>query len=198
MICALRVSAEGFTYCIDRKEEFVLGSRGEKELLVAAIKEKIEQAQSVIIADYRGISVKEFTGLRAQMRKENVELKVYKNTLAKIAADQTGVTDLAHHLIGPTIWAFSMSDPAAAAKILKEFARTHPGFAMKGGILEKKGFGPQMAEAMASLPSREVLLGQIAGMLQTPITGLVRVLQGPINKFGYALEDYRKMKEESA
>ena len=175
-----------------------MGSRGEKEQLVAEIKDKIDQAKSVIIADYRSISVKAFTGLRARMRKENVELKVYKNTLAKIAADQSGVVDLDQYLVGPTIWAFSMEDPAAAAKILKEFAKTNPNMVLKGGILEKQGFGPQMATALADLPSREALLGQVAGLLQSPIIGLVRVLKGPINKFGYAMEDYRKTREKSA
>jgi len=175
-----------------------LGSRGEKEELVAIIKEKIDSAQSVILSDYRGITVKEFTVLRAQLRKADVDLKVYKNTLAKIAAEQAGVEDVVQYLTGPTIWAFSMGDPAAGPKILKEFARTHPRMVLKGGILEKKGFGPQMAESLADLPSREVLLGQVAGMLQAPITRLVRVLQGPINKLGYALEDYRKIQEKSA
>ena len=175
-----------------------MGSRGEKEQLVAGIKEKIEKAKSVVIADYRGITVKEFTGLRAQMRKENVELKVYKNTLAKIAAEQSGVENLDEYLVGPTVWAFSMEDPTAGAKIVKEFARTHPNLVMKGGVLDKKGFGAKEAVALADLPSREALLGQVAGLLQAPITGLVRVLQGPINKFGYALDAYRKSREESA
>ena len=168
-----------------------MGSRGEKEQLVASVKAKIEEAQSVILADYRGITVKEFTGLRAQLRKESVDLFVMKNTLGKIAAEQAGVEGVAEYLTGPTVWAFSMKDPVSAAKLLKEFARTHPNMVLKGGILEKKGFGPKMAEALADLPSREALLGQVAGLLQSPIVGLVRVLQGPINKLGYALEDYR-------
>jgi large subunit ribosomal protein L10 len=175
-----------------------LGSRGEKEQKVAIAKEKIDQAKSVVLADYRGITVKEFTGLRAQLRKQDVDLQVMKNTLGKIAADQAGVADVAQYLVGPTIWAFSNTDPAAGPKILKEFARTHPQFVLKGGILEKQGFGRQMAEALADLPSREVLLGQVAGMLQAPIAGLARVLKGPISKFGYALEDYRKIQEKSA
>ena len=175
-----------------------MGSRGEKEQVVASVKQMIEGAQSVILADYRGITVKEFTGLRAQLRKENVDLFVMKNTLGKIAAEQAGVEDVAEYLTGPTVWAFSKKDPVSAAKLLKEFARTHPNLVLKGGILEKKGFGPKMAEALADLPSREALLGQVAGLLQSPIVGLVRVLQGPINKLGYALEDYRKIQEKSA
>ena len=175
-----------------------MGSRGEKEQLVANIKEKLNKAKSVILAEYRGITVKEFTILRARLRKEGVDLQVMKNTLGKIAIEDLGVEDASQYLVGPTVWAFSNQDPTSAAKVLKEFARTHPSMVLKGGILDKKGFGPKMAEALADLPSREVLLGQVAGMLQAPITGLVRVLQGPINKLGYALEDYRKLQEKSA
>lgn len=175
-----------------------MGSRGEKEQFVESVKEKLGQAQSVILADYRGITVKEFTVLRALLRKENVEIQVMKNTLGKIAAEQYGVDGASQYLVGPTAWAFSMNDPAAGPKVLKEFARTHPKLVLKGGILEKKSFGADMAQDMADLPSREVLLGQVAGMLQAPMANLVRVLQGPINKFGYVLEDYRKSMEESA
>jgi large subunit ribosomal protein L10 len=166
--------------------------------MVAAVKERLEKARSVVLADYRGLTVKEVTKLRATLRKQGVVLQVMKNTLGKIAADQAGVADVAQYLTGTTVWAFSMEDATAGAKLLKEFARTNPKLVLKGGILDKKGFGPQMAEALADLPSREALLGQVAGMLQAPITGLVRVLQGPINKFAYALEDYRKIQEKSA
>jgi large subunit ribosomal protein L10 len=91
-----------------------------------------------------------------------------------------------------------MKDPASGPKVLKEFARTHPNMVLKGGIIEKKGFGSKMAESLADLPSREVLLGQVAGVLQAPLAGMARVLQGPISKLGYALEDYRKTMEETA
>ena len=175
-----------------------MGSRGIKEQLVQDIKGKLEEAQSVIFADYRGVTVKEFTGLRAQLRKENVELKVLKNTLAKIAADQLGYEDVEQYLTGPTVWAFSMKDPATGPKILKEFARSHPKLVLKGGIIDKKGFGAKTAEELADLPSREVLLGQVAGMLLTPLSGMARVLQGPIHKLGYAFEDYRKIQEKTA
>ena len=175
-----------------------MGSRGEKEQFVETIKEKLTRAKSVVLADYSGITVKEFTVLRAQLRKEGVELQIMKNTLGKIAADQFGVEGVAQYLTGPTIWAFSMQDLTAGPKILKEFARTHPKFVLKGGILEKSGFGASMAEALADLPPREALLGQVAGMLQAPLVGLVRVLQGPVNKLGYAMEDYRKIREKSA
>lgn len=175
-----------------------MGSREEKEQTVAEVKDKLERAKSVVLADYRGLTVKEFTGLRAKLRKENVDLQVMKNTLGKIAADQAGVEGVDEYLTGTIVWAFSMKEPTAGAKLLKEFAKTQPKLVFRGGILEKKAFSPQMAEAMADLPPREVLLGRVAGILQAPIAGLAQVLKGPINKFGYALEDHRKSMEKLA
>ena len=173
-------------------------TRKEKERMVDDVKDRLSRAQSVVLAEYNGITVKDFTILRAQLRKADVELFVVKNTLAKIAADQSGVEDVAPYLTGTTIWAFSMGELSAGPKILRDFARTHPGFVLKGGILDNKGFGATMATALADLPSREALLAQVAGMLQSPVAGFVRVLQGPISKLGYALEDYRKTQEKSA
>ena len=167
-------------------------TRSDKEETVVKMKEKLGQAQSVVLADFRGITVKEFTGLRTLTRNADVEVVVAKNTLAKIALEQSGITGVDEYLNGTTVWAFSMSDPAAGAKILKDFSREHPRMVMKGGILDNKGFGPDMANTLADLPSREALLAQVAGMIQAPIAGLARVLQGPISKFGYVLEDYRK------
>jgi large subunit ribosomal protein L10 len=172
-----------------------LGNRERKEQLVAEIKERITNARSVILADYRGLTVKELTALRARLRAQDVELKVLKNTLVKIAAAQAGVDGLDEYLTGTNMWAFSMTDAVAGAKVLKEFAKTHPKLVLRGGILEKKAFDAAMAETLADLPSREVLLGQVAGLLQSPLVGLVRVLQGPINKLGYALNDYREQQE---
>lgn len=172
-----------------------MGSLDEKKVIVAEIKEKIDQAQSVILADYRGLKVKEVTELRSLLRKQGVELKVLKNTLVKIAADQAEVEGLDSYLNGNNMWAFSMADPTVAAKVLRDYAKTHPNLILKGGIIEKKAIDATGAVALADLPSREVLLAQVAGMLQGPIVGLVNVLQGPIRKMAYALEAVRAAKE---
>lgn len=167
----------------------------DKQAIVSDLKDKLEQAHSVVIADYRGLTVKEVTELRALLRKKGVELKVVKNTLIKRAADENGVEGLDSYLEGTNVWAFSMEDAVSAAKIMKDYAKTHPKLVLKGGILEKKAFDAQKVVDLADLPSREVLLGQFAGLLQSPIVAFATVVQGPIRKVAYALEAVRASKE---
>ena len=172
-----------------------MASLEQKKQEVEDIKKNFNEAKSVIILDYIGLNVKELTILRAQLRKENVTLKVYKNTLVKRAASEVGVSGVDEYLAGTNMWAFSMQDPVAAARITREFSRTHPRLIMKGGVIDNKAFDAEGARALADLPSKDVLLAQLAGTMQAPITGLVTVLQGPIRKMGYALESLRKAQE---
>jgi len=174
-----------------------VGSLEQKKALVSEIKDKLTNAHSVVCADYRGMTVKEVTELRSLLRKQGVELKVIKNTLIKIAADETGVEGLDSLLVGTNMWAFSMQDAVAAAKVMKTFAKDHPNLVIKGGIMDNKAIDANAVIALADLPSREVLLAQLAGLFQSPIVGLVNVLQGPIRKMGYALEAVRAAKESA-
>jgi large subunit ribosomal protein L10 len=172
-----------------------LANLEQKKAEVEQIKAHFTGAKSVIFADYLGLTVKEMTVLRAQLRKAAVVLKVYKNTLVKRAVADAGVEGVDPYLTGTNMWAFSQEDPVAAAKVLREFARTHPKLILKGGVIDNKVFDADGAKALADLPSREVLLARLAGTMQAPITGLAIVLQGPIRKMGYALEALRKSKE---
>lgn len=172
-----------------------MGSLEEKKQIVSGITEKFNEAQSVIIVENRGLNVAQATELRSKMRAAGVEFKVLKNTLVKLAADEAGVTGLEPYLQGPTAWAFSLTDPVAAAKILIPFAKTNNKLVIKGGIIEKKAFDADGVKTLADLPSREVLLAQVLGAMQGPLVGMVNVLQGPIRKLGYALEAVRKSKE---
>lgn len=167
----------------------------EKSQVVAEIRAKIEQSQSWILADYRGITVKEATQLRAKLRNAGVDFKVVKNTLTKRAADELGIVGLDPHLEGPTAIAFGLTDPAAPAKILNDFIKEAKKLTIKAGVVDGKVIDPEGVKALADLPPREVLLAQVLGALQGPLVGLANVLQGPIRKFGYALEDLRKQKE---
>ncbi|MGI6119385.1 MAG: 50S ribosomal protein L10 [Desulfosporosinus sp.] len=167
----------------------------EKSKLVSDIKEKFQQASGIVIADYRGLTVAQVTQLRAKLRLAGVEYKVLKNTLVRRAADELGVEGLDPYLKGPTALAFS-ADPVAPAKVLQEFIKVNKlkNFKIKAVLLEGKVMGPEGVKALADLPSREVLLAMVLRGMQAPLTSMANVLQGPIRKMGYALEEVRKLK----
>ncbi|MDR3543164.1 MAG: 50S ribosomal protein L10 [Desulfosporosinus sp.] len=167
----------------------------EKSQVVSEIKEKFQQASGVILADYRGLTVAQVTQLRTKLREAGVEYRVMKNTLVRRAANEVGVEGLDAYLKGPTALAFS-ADPVAPAKVLTEFAKVNKlkTFKIKAGVLEGKVIGAEEVKALAELPSREVLLAMVLRGMQAPLTGMANVLQGPIRKMGYALEELRKLK----
>ncbi len=173
-------------------------ARPDKVAAVAEIKEKLSKSKGVIIADYRGLNVAQATELRKQLRDAGVEYRVVKNTLTILAAKESGLDDMVSLLSGPTAIAFGYGDPVAPAKVLSEFARTNKALEIKGGVLEGRLLDVDGVKALAILPSREELLGQVARGMQSPIAGLVNVLQGTIRNFVYALEAVRKQKEEAS
>lgn len=165
----------------------------EKSQVVAEIRERFQQSSGVVLADYRGLTVAEVTKLRSELRQAGVEYRVLKNTMVRRAANEVGVNGLDSYLEGPTAVAFSV-DPVAPAKVLSNFAKTNKNFKIKAGVVEGKVIGPEGVKALADLPSREVLLSMVLRGMQAPLTGLANVLQGPIRKMGYALEEVRKLK----
>jgi large subunit ribosomal protein L10 len=175
-----------------------LGSLETKKQVVAEITKKFTDAKSVVITDYRGLNVAEVTELRSKLREAGVDYKVVKNTLLKIAAKEAGIEGAEEYFQGPTAVAFGLEDAVAPAQILSKFAKDHKNLEIKAGILEGNVIGLDQVKALADLPSREILLGQVASVFQAPIAGLVNVLQGPIRKLGYALEEVRKLKEAQA
>ncbi|HHV64528.1 MAG TPA: 50S ribosomal protein L10 [Peptococcaceae bacterium] len=169
----------------------------EKQKIVEEIKQKFQNSTGVVLADYRGLTVAEVTALRVQMREAGVEYKVLKNTMVRRAANEIGIEGLDPFLEGPTALAFS-ADPVAPAKILTEFTKKNKNLTIKAGVLEGKVIGPEKIKDLANLPSREVLLSQVLAGMQAPLQGMVNVLQGPIRKLVYALEEVRKLKEAQA
>ncbi|HZW82120.1 MAG TPA: 50S ribosomal protein L10 [Candidatus Deferrimicrobium sp.] len=165
-----------------------------KSQVIAEVKEKLSASKGVVLTDYRGLTVGEVTKLRTQLREAGVEYKVVKNTFVKRAADEIGLQGLDPFLEGPTAVAYGINDPVSPAKILSEFAKTYKALEIKAGVLEGKVIGVDGVKALAELPSREVLLAQVLGAMQSPLVGMVNVLQGPIRKMGYALEEVRKLK----
>lgn len=169
----------------------------EKQKVVEDIKQKFQGANGVVLADYRGLTVSQVTSLRVELRKAGVEYRVLKNTMVRRAAAEVGIEGLEQYLEGPTALAFSV-DPVAPAKILSEYSKKNKNLTIKAGVLEGAVIGPEKIKDLADLPSREVLLSQVLAGMQAPLQGMVNVLQGPIRKLGYALEEVRKLKEAQA
>jgi large subunit ribosomal protein L10 len=163
-------------------------ARPEKEAVVAEVQDKFSRSQSVVLADYRGLNVEEVTELRKKLREAGIEYRVIKNTLTRLAAQGANVEGLDPYLEGPTALAFGYNDPVTPAKILSKFAKDHKNLELKAGVLEGKTITADQIKALADLPSREALLGQIAGLLQSPMRGLVTVLSGPMRNLVYAVD----------
>ena len=165
-----------------------------KKTVVAEIKEKLDRAQSVVLIDYRGLTVAEVTDLRNQFRKAGVEYAVLKNTMITLAAQELGIAGLEDFLKGPTAVAFGVEDPVAPAKIITEYIKKNKKISVKCGMVDKKVIDVAGVTALAELPPREVLIAKMMGSMNAPITGFVGVLSGVIRKFVYAVEAVRKQK----
>jgi len=152
---------------------------------VNIVAEKIKKAQSLVIFDYRGITVSEDTALRAEMRKENVEYVVIKNHIVARACEASGIdSKVAEMLKGPSAFAFGYEDLAAPARILKSFVKKNKKCVFKGGIVEGELMDAAGIEAIADLPSREVLIARMLGSMMSPIS-----------KFAIVLDQIAKQKE---
>ena len=159
-----------------------------KQPIVQAIAEDIKDAASVVLVDYRGLSVAEDTALRKQLREAGVSYKVYKNTMIRFAAKGTEFEALEPHLEGPTALAVSKEDATAPARVLAEFAKKADKLELKGGVVEGTYYDAAGIGVIASIPSREVLLGRLLGSMQSPITNFARVLNQIAEKNGEGAE----------
>ncbi len=150
--------------------------RPEKVQAVADIKERIENAQAVFLAEYAGLSVSEQQQMRRALRAADGQFQVVKMTLARLAAAELGHDDLAELLSGPTGLTFADRDAAATAKALQDFAKEHSRLVIKGALLSGEVLPPEKVSELADLPSREVLLSQIAGVFQAPMARMAGLL----------------------
>ncbi|EGO8905789.1 50S ribosomal protein L10 [Enterococcus faecalis] len=158
-----------------------------KETLVQAAAEKFESAASVVIVDYRGLTVEEVTNLRKQLRDAGVEMKVIKNSILSRAAKKVGLDGLDEVFTGPTAVAFSNDDVVAPAKIIDEFAKDAKALEIKGGVIEGKVSSVEQITALAKLPNREGLLSM-----------LLSVSQAPVRNVAYAVKAVAEKNEEVA
>lgn len=147
-----------------------------KEAKVQEIKEKLEKAQAIILADYQGLNVEEDTELRKQLREAGVEYKVYKNTLSILALKELGIESLNEHLAGPISMAISYDDPTAPARILNNFAKEHKKIELKAGIVQGEFYDNNKIKELATIPSREVLLAKLLGSLKAPVSNFAYLI----------------------
>nr|WP_073272167.1 50S ribosomal protein L10 [Alkalibacter saccharofermentans] len=176
----------------------MVSNRDLKAEVVKEIVEKFQSAQSVVLVDYRGLNVEELDEFRSIARKESVDYKVYKNTMMRFAAKETGNEGLMEHLTGPTAVAFSNEDPVAAAKIVMEFSKKHKAMEVKGGLVGGKIISAEEIKDLADLPPKEVLVAKVLGGLNAPIAGFVGVLQANISGLARVLNQVQEQKEATA
>jgi large subunit ribosomal protein L10 len=161
--------------------------RAEKVAIVEEIAAKLTGAKAVFVSEYRGMNVGALAALRGSLRDAGAEHKVYKNTLARFAVRQAGLDGLEALLVGPTALTFVGEDSVAAAKALRQAARTNPLLVLKGGALGSSPLSAADITALADLPSREELLAQFAGALQAPLVKTAGLLQALPRKVAYGL-----------
>lgn len=169
----------------------------EKEQVVQEIKQKLEAATLVICTDYRGLNMEKVTELRNKLRVPGVEYRVLKNTMFRFALQQAGYEDMASQISGPNAVIFSQDDPVGPAKTIFDFAKTNKELEIKVGILEGQMISTEDIKNLAQLPPRDVLLAQVVGTMQAPITAFVRVLNANLTGLVRALDGIREQKEAS-
>lgn len=147
-----------------------------KQPVVQEISDHIKDAQSVVLVDYRGLTVDEDTQLRKQLREAGVVYKVYKNTLMNFAFKGTDCESMCEMLEGPSAIAISKDDATAPARILSKFSKTAPALELKAGVVDGTFYDSDGIKVIASIPSREELLSKFLGSIQSPITNFARVL----------------------
>lgn len=171
-------------------------NRLRKEQLVGDLTKKLVSVQAAVVTQTSGVTVGKITALRASLRKEGIEFKVIKNTLATRAISGTMLEGLRSHFCGPTALAYTEKDPVSLAKVLTDFARKEDKFQIRAGILNGTLLDKAQVEELARTPSREVLLSRLVGALQSPYAGYVYVLSGILRRVVYALDAVRRKKEE--
>ena len=168
-------------------------NRDQKAAAIEEIAANIREAQAVFAVDYRGLSVPQAGELRSQLRAADTKFSVVKNTLTERAADAADAGALKELLEGPTALAFVRGDAAAAAKTLRDYARATDLLPFKGGLMDGQALTPEDIGAIARLPSREVLYGQLVGVIAHPISGLARTLNALIGGLAIALGQVRDL-----
>ena len=169
-----------------------------KEAVVAELTDALDRSVLTILTDYRGLSVPQLQELRSSLRESQADMRVAKNTLTKIAVHARDIDGLDENLVGPTALVFAWEDPAQPAKVIRDFARSSGILSVKAGLMDGEILDAEQIDAIASLPSREELIGKVVGGISSPLYGLVTVLSGPVRSLAYVLQARQNQLEEAA
>lgn len=153
-----------------------------KQTSINRIKEKLEGASSIVLVDYRGLTVEEDTTLRKKLREANVEYRVFKNTMMKFAFQGTAFDALNDHLAGPSALAISYEDPTAGPRVLEQSAKTFKALEFKAGVVEGVYYDAAGIKVVATIPSREELLAKLLGSMKSPISSFARTIKALAEK----------------
>lgn len=151
----------------------------DKKAIVAELAQVATESISAVAADYRGLTVSEMTELRKEARNSGVYMRVYRNTLARRAVQETEFACLTDALVGPIVLLFAREEPGAAARLAQSFAKKHENLEVRALALDGQLLGPEQLKAVASLPSRDEALAQLLSVMKAPITKFVRTVREP-------------------
>ena len=160
----------------------------QKAATIDLLTDQLSRAQLTIVTDYRGLGVSDLQGLRRSLRPIGAECRVAKNTLTRFAAERAGIAGMEPLLEGPTALVLAYDDPVQASKIVTDFVRTSRIMTVRGGIMGQRMVSAPDITELATMPSREELLGKLLGMLVSPMTRTVGVLSGPVRSLPYVLQ----------
>ncbi len=164
----------------------------EKKQVVEQFEKKVREAKAVVVTSFVGMKTVEFNELRAKLRPLQSDYSVVKNSLTRLALKNAGLEELANVLEGPSAIVIERGDPVSSTKVLFDFAKTHEAIKIKGGVFDGKVVTDKQLKAIASLPSREVLLATLLGSLQATAINLVSVLQAPMRDLVNVLDAHAK------
>ncbi len=167
----------------------------DKKAIVAELTELATNAISAVAADYRGLTVSELTELRSNARKAKVTMRVYRNTLARRAVEGTHMACLIESLVGPIVLFFAHEEPGAAARLIRDFVKSHENLEVRALALDGQLLGPDQLKAVASLPSRDEAIAQLMSVMQAPVTKFVRTLKEPVAQTVRVIAAVRDQKE---
>ncbi|MCJ7670688.1 MAG: 50S ribosomal protein L10 [Acidimicrobiia bacterium] len=165
-------------------------ARPEKVAAVDEIRTKLTESDAAVLTEYRGLTVPELAELRGALRPAGTEYKVFKNTLARLAVEAAGLTELLPMLNGPTAIAFVRGDAVVAAKALRDFGKANPALIIKGGLLGPRVLTPGEVESLADIEPRDVLLARLAGGFQAPLVKAAGLFQAFTRNFAYGIKAY--------